>query len=302
MDKKLDISVGCLGAGVLGSAIIKRLGDTVERVYAWNRDSAKLEGLISENIRACASPREVASETDFIITCVTDGDAVEHIVFGNDGVIGADVSGKVLIDMSTGAVAKTREMAERFQTEAQASWLDAPISGGAPAAREGRMTVMVGGSSVAFKQASPVWDCLAGKVTLMGPQGAGQATKMINQLLVSSGLVMLAEACGLAERLGVDTQLIPDALSGGRADSAQLQEMFPKMATSEFSITAHSQIMLKDLNLIRQLAEQHSISTPVSDLTREMFSLMVERGLGDHDTSELINFYREKGWSLKSTS
>lgn len=171
-------------------------------------------------------------------------------------------------------------------------WLDAPISGGAPAALEGRMAVMVGGEQDAFERARPIWDALAGRATLMGPSGAGQATKMINQVLVANGVAVLAEACALAERAGIDAAKIPQALAGGRADSKQLQEMFPKMVASEFSITGRAALMLKDLELIHDLARSVHAPIPLTAHVTELFRKQVADGLGDHDNTELVNAFR----------
>lgn len=173
-------------------------------------------------------------------------------------------------------------------------WLDAPISGGAPAALEGRMAVMIGGEQDAFDQAKPVWDALAGRATLMGPQGAGQATKMINQVLVATGLAVLAEACAFAERAGIDAAKIPQALAGGRADSKQLQEMFPKMVASDFSITGRSALLLKDLELIHDLARSVNASLPVTAGVTELIRKRVADGYGDRDNTELVDYFRSK--------
>jgi 3-hydroxyisobutyrate dehydrogenase-like beta-hydroxyacid dehydrogenase len=173
-------------------------------------------------------------------------------------------------------------------------WLDAPISGGAPAALEGRMAIMVGGQAEAFERARPLWDALARRATLMGPSGAGQATKMINQVLVSTGVAVLAEACAFAERAGIDAAKIPEALAGGRADSSQLQEMFPKMVRSDFSITGRAALMLKDLELIHDLARGVGAPMPVTAGVTELFRKMVADGLGEHDNTELVSAYRGK--------
>ncbi len=151
---------------------------------------------------------------------------------------------------------------------------------------------MVGGDKNVFQQAQPLWDSLASRATLMGPNGAGQATKMINQVLVSTGLAVLAEACGLAERAGIDAAKIPAALAGGRADSRQLQEMFPKMVASEFSITGRAALMVKDLELIHDLSRDLGAPLPVTAGVTELFRKMVADGLGERDNTEIVNFYR----------
>jgi 3-hydroxyisobutyrate dehydrogenase-like beta-hydroxyacid dehydrogenase len=168
--------VGCIGVGVLGSAIMRRLIDCGFAPVLWNRDRSKLAELLKQDATEASSPAQLARSTDFIITCVSDGSIVEHVVFGKDGV--AESADKVLVDMSTCATTQTQAMAKRLADQCGMALLDSPISGGAPAAREGTMAIMVGGDKAVFERARPLWDALAGRATLMGPNGAGQATKM----------------------------------------------------------------------------------------------------------------------------
>jgi 3-hydroxyisobutyrate dehydrogenase-like beta-hydroxyacid dehydrogenase len=284
--------VGCIGAGVLGAAIMRRLIQCGFAPLVWNRDRKKLTPLVQAGAVEASDPEALTKASRFVITCVSDGTALEQIVFGDRGVATAGDRDKVLVDMSTCAAAQTQDMAARLAGSSGMSWLDAPISGGAPAALEGRMAIMVGGSPEAFERARPLWDALAGRATLMGPNGAGQATKMINQVLVAGGLAVLAEACGLAERAGIDAAKIPAALAGGRADSRQLQEMFPKMVQSDFSITGRSALMLKDLELIHDLARRVGAPMPVIAGITELFRKMVADGLGERDNTELVRAYR----------
>jgi 3-hydroxyisobutyrate dehydrogenase-like beta-hydroxyacid dehydrogenase len=284
--------VGCIGAGVLGAAIMRRLIDCGFAPAVWNRDKAKLAALLQAGASEAVSPEQLTRASTFVITCVSDGTALEKIVFGEHGIARAGAPDKVLVDMSTCAAAHTQDMAARLAAQCGMAWLDAPISGGAPAALEGRMAIMVGGNPQVFERARPLWDALAARATLMGPNGAGQSTKMINQVLVSTGLAVLAEACAFAERAGIDAAKIPQALAGGRADSRQLQEMFPKMVASNFSITGRASLMLKDLELIHDLARHVGAPMPVTAGVTESFRKMVADGLGDRDNTELVNFYR----------
>ena len=288
-------TIGFAGAGVLGSAIIERLLTCGFELKAWNRSRDKLAPLLELGASAAESPADLARESDVVITCVTDHRAVEAVVFDPDGVASAGVSGKLLIDMSTSDAGKTREMADWLEQACGMGWVDAPISGGAPAARTGSMAVMCGGSEANFALAEPVLRHLAGALTLMGPVGAGQGTKMINQVLVSCSLAVLAEACALAERAGVDALRIPEALAGGRADSRLLQEFLPKMAKSDFSIEGSVSIMLKDLEMIHDLAETTGAVMPVTALVTQINRQLVLYGLADADNSTIVNLYREDG-------
>jgi 3-hydroxyisobutyrate dehydrogenase len=288
-------TIGFAGDGIRGSAIVERLLNCGFELKAWNRSRDKLAPLLELGASAAETPAELARENDVVITCLTDHRAVEAVVFGPDGVASAGVSGKLLIDMSTSDAGKTREMADWLEQACGMGWVDAPISGGAPAARNGSMAVMCGGSEANFAVAEPVLRHLAGALTLMGPVGAGQGTKMINQVLVSCSLAVLAEACALAERAGVDALRIPEALAGGRADSRLLQEFLPKMAKSDFSIEGSVSIMLKDLEMIHDLAETTGAVMPVTALVTQINRQLVLYGLADADNSTIVNLYREDG-------
>ena len=287
------IRIGCAGAGILGSAIMARLLDSHFEVRVWNRTRDKLAPLIDAGARAVAHPADLVQDADFVLTCLTDGAAVEAVVFGENGIASAVSAASLLIDMSTVEPAHSRRMANRLRAEGLMGWLDAPISGGAPAAREGRMAVMVGGDETDFDRARPVWNALAARCTLMGPSGAGQSTKMVNQVLVACMFAVLAEACGLAERIGVDTGRIPQVLEGGRADSRLLQEFMPKMAASDFSVEGAIAVMLKDLDAIEALAAEVGAKLPMTGAASEMYRRLARAGYGDRDNSELVKLFRD---------
>ena len=288
------ITVGCAGAGTLGSAIARRLLDRGFEVRVWNRSRDKLAALVDAGAIAVDTPAALAAGSRFVITCVTDGGAVERTVFGDEGIASAGSAAKLLVDMSTISAGLARSLAARLREQCGMGWLDAPISGGAPAALEGRMAVMVGGEQADFDAAGPLWDALAGRATLMGGQGAGQSTKMINQTLVACSFAVMAEACVLGERAGVDVTRIPDALAGGRADSRLLQEFMAKMADSDFDkVEGRLAIMLKDLGMIADLARETGAVMPVTSLVEQLHRKLIAMGLGDADNTEFVRLYRD---------
>ena len=285
-------SIGCAGAGMLGSAIMRRLVERGFTVNVWNRNRARLQPLIEAGATAVETPGELTAASEIVLTCVTDGAAVENIVFDPEGVASRGAPEKLFIDMSTMDATHTRTLAERLRSQCGMGWLDAPTSGGPPAALEGRMAVMVGGRAEDFEKARPVLEALAVRYTRMGDNGAGQTTKMVNQVLVACTLAMLGEACALAERAGVDARLIPHALEGGRADSKLLQEFLPRMTGAEFTVDGTFGIMSKDLEMIHDLAVKVGATTPVTDLVHEINRKMIADGFVDHDNSEIVNFFR----------
>jgi len=287
------LRIGFAGAGLLGGAIIKRLLDCGFTVTAWNRSADKLEAVVAAGAEPAATPAELARDADIVMTCVTDACAVEEIVFGTDGVASTGRVGQLLIDMSSIDPNATRAMAERLAEDCRMGWVDAPISGGAPAAATGSMTVMVGASEEDFKAIAPVLDALAGRATLMGPVGAGQTTKLINQVIVSCAGAVLAEATVLAQNGGVDALRIPDALAGGRADSRLMQEMMPKMAKPDFTPMGRNKNMVKDLEMVHDLAKATGTPMPVTALVTELHRQLVLEGLGDHCNSTIVTLFQD---------
>ncbi len=285
--------IGFAGAGLLGSAIIRRLLECGFPLTAWNRSAGKLAPLVEAGAETAASPAEMARGADIVMTCVTDARAVEEIVFGPAGVASVGRVGQLLIDMSSIDPTATRSMADRLAEDCRMGWVDAPISGGAPAAATGSMTVMVGASDADFKAIAPVLEALAGTATLMGPVGAGQTTKLINQVIVGCAGAILAEATVLAQNGGVDAMRIPAALSGGRADSRLLQEMMPKMAKPDFAPMGRNKNMVKDLEMVHDLAKATGTPMPVTALVTELHRQLVREGLGDHCNSTFVTLFQD---------
>jgi 3-hydroxyisobutyrate dehydrogenase len=274
-------SIGFAGAGQLGSAMITRLLAEGFTVGAWNRSPAALEPLAALGAGIAETPADLARNHDVLMSCVTDATAVREIVFGAKGLASAGRAGQLYIDTSTIDATETREMAETLSERAGMRWIDAPISGGAAAALTGSMTIMVGGAEADFEDAGPIWDALAGRRTLMGPSGAGQSTKMINQVLVLGGFALLAEAAALATGAGIDAARIPDALAGGRADSRLLQEGFPRMIDPGGPALGKNSVNLKDLELVHDLARTSGTPMPMLAVVTELNRKLVRMGLGD---------------------
>jgi 3-hydroxyisobutyrate dehydrogenase len=274
-------SIGFAGAGQLGSAMITRLLAEGFRVGVWNRSPAALTPLVALGAEVAETPADLARTHDLLMACVTDAPAVRAIVFGEQGFASAGRAGQLFIDTSTIDATETREMSESLGAQTGMRWIDAPISGGAAAALTGSMTVMAGGSEQDFEVAKPIWDALAGRCTLMGPTGAGQSTKVINQVLVLGGFALLAEAAALAMNAGIDAARIPDALSGGRADSRLLQEGFPRMINPSGPALGKNSVNLKDLELVHDLARASGTPMPMLAVVTELNRKLLRMGLGD---------------------
>src|ERR671917_1332057 len=211
--------LGFIGIGLMGEAMTRNLLDRGYAVTVWNLEPERLDTVVPYGARAANSPAAVTEASDIVLMCVLHTAAVESCVFGPEGIARAARPEKLLVDLSTADPAATRDMAAKLKRDTGMGWVDAPVSGGPPAARDGTMTVMAGGSPEHIERVRPLMADMAGNFTHMGPSGAGQTTKMINQAIVGTGYVLMAEALALAERAGIDAERLPQALAGGHGGS-----------------------------------------------------------------------------------
>jgi 2-hydroxy-3-oxopropionate reductase len=291
-------TVGIIGVGIMGSAMGTRLLECGHRVTLYDRNPPKVGAMVEKGAQAALSPKDVAAASAFVITCVNAAAQVRELVFGPGGVIEAADASKLLIDMSSIDPASTRQMSEELERRAGMAWVDAPLSGGAPRALEGRLTVMAGGTEAAVTRARAVMDHLCANYTHMGPSGAGQMTKLVNQILVALTSQAVAEAIRFAEAGGVDASRIPAALAGGRADSRILQEFGPKMATRDYAPTGRIDNMLKDLEGVQMVAMQQRLPLPLTSVITELHRTFVAAGLGPEHTAATMKQF--DGYRVRS--
>ena len=284
--------IGQIGLGYMGSALARRLQDLGKTAIGHDIDGAKMAALAGTGVTCRDSAAAVTREVDVVVVCVTSTGCVEQAVFGPGGVAEAAAAGKVLVDISTTVAEATRDMAARLKDRTGMDWIDAPVSGGPPAAESGTLTVMAGGDAAVFEAVKPLLDELAAKVTLMGPVGAGQVTKMINQVLCLTLYPILAEALKLGENAGVEVAKIPEALGAGYAGSNLLQAMFPRMVARQYEPpAAFARQVLKDLDMVYDLAKKTATPTPMTDQARALYRLLVARGHGAGDPITLLKLY-----------
>ncbi|MEM6761716.1 MAG: NAD(P)-dependent oxidoreductase [Pseudomonadota bacterium] len=286
-----EIRVAVVGCGVMGSVIATRLMETGCTVSAFDLDTAKVSALAGTGARAASSASDAASASDYVITSLNSAAIVRTAVFGDEGVAEGARDGLILIDMSSIDPRATAAMAQEAAGRG-ISWLDAPLSGGAPKAAVGALTVMAGGKAETFEAAKTVMDKLCANFTHMGPSGAGQTTKLINQVLCGIGFMAVAEATQLALDAGVDAAKIPVALKGGRADSALLQEYMPRFADKDYRRTGRIDNMVKDLNAAQDLARHTHTAMPLTALSAEVHRMLTAAGLGGEDQAALMEFFK----------
>lgn len=284
-------SVSVVGVGIMGSSIAGRLLDVGHPVAVFDLDAAKTAALAERGARRASSPADAARGADFVVTSLNSAAIVRAAVFGPDGVAEGGAAGTILIDMSSIDPASTRAMAAELREKTGMAWVDAPLSGGAPKAAVGQLTVMAGGEEADVEKARLVMDSLCANYTHMGPSGAGQTTKMVNQVLCALGFQAVAEAVRLAEAGGVDASRIPDALAGGRADSRALQEFGPKMAARDLTPTGRIDNMLKDLEAAEAFVMAERLPLPLTSAITDLHRLYVAAGIGPEDTVAIMKYF-----------
>ncbi len=283
-----ELKVAVIGAGLMGSAIATRLLECSAIVTVFDVDIAKVDALLEKGARVAATIAAATAYSDFIILSLNHANIVRSVVFGNDGVASTGGASKLLIDMSSIDPKHTADMALELREQTGMAWVDCPLSGGVPGALGGRLTIMAGGSQDDFERARAVMQHLSANYTLMGPNGAGQTVKLINQLLCAVQFLAIAEAVKLAEAGGVDACAIPAALKGGRADSAIMQEFMAKFARRDFSPTGRIDNMMKDLDSLRDFAQETNTPLPMTSCVIDIHRVLVDAGLGAKDTAEIM--------------
>ena len=276
---------GYVGVGLMGLPMTKHLLSKGHSVVAYDIVPGKAE---ASGARVADSPAGVCAGVDAVLLNLPTNEAVEEAVFGVKGVASAVKS--VVVDFSTIKVENGRKFASRLKT----GWIDAPVSGGPPAAANGSLTVMAGGDKADIERLAPLWKDIAARFTHMGPVGAGLAAKMINQLIVGCGNAVMAEACMLAEAAGIDAARIPACLSGGHADSTLLQQIYPRIAARDFAPRGYARQMLKDLEMVNELAAKLHAPLPMMAEALSLYRMLVHRGHSEVDTSGVFKLYEKE--------
>jgi len=282
--------IALIGAGAMGGAIGTRLLETGNSLNVFDLDTEKVDALVALGAVASASAKEAASDVDFVITSLNSSKIVEIAAFGDGGIVEGAKAGTVIIDMSSIGPEETRQFAVQAKNHGLA-WVDSPLSGGAPKALLGELTLMAGGEVEDVERAHIALRHVSSNYTHMGPAGAGQTTKLINQVLCGLGFLAVAEATQLALDAGVDAEKIPQALKGGRADSALLQEYLPRFATKDYRRTGRIDNMVKDLNAVNDLARQTGTSMPMTALCGEIHRMLTAAGLGGEDQAAVMEYF-----------
>ncbi len=285
--------LGYLGLGLMGSQMTKRLIKNGYQVTGFDPDPNKMNEAVANGVIAAASPVEVAWASDIVQACVINTTALTEAIFGPAGIVEGDGTDKIFLDHSTTIVDKTRELAVRLRDKTGMRWVDAPVSGGPPAAGTGELAIMVGGNDADVVQVQPVLDTL-GNNTHMGPLGTGQVTKMVNQVLVLNNFTLLAEAVTLAKNAGIDPAKVPEALKGGYADSPMFQQFFPRLIERDYDPAGYARQVLKDLDMVVDLAQQTNTPVPMSSQSTALYRVLIAKGHSELDATAILKIYDDQ--------
>ena len=283
--------LGFLGTGLIGGPMTRRLLRAGYDVFVWNRTRKKIISLLENGANELGDPSAVTNNSEFVLMCLTDSEAVENVVFGDGGVVNSGNENKIVVDFSSISPDKTREFARRLKSENGMGWIDAPVSGGVQGAQDGSLSILVGGSLDEVDRVRPMLEIL-GRLTHMGDIGAGQVTKLCNQVIVASNLVTISEAVCLAEKAGVDSTKLHEALAGGFGDSIPLQIFGPRFSRREVEpFLGHVYTMLKDVDGARVLGQQINSPLPMAATASEMLRQISSRGYAQEDITNLIRLF-----------
>jgi 3-hydroxyisobutyrate dehydrogenase len=281
-------NIGFIGMGLMGSPMSIRLLKAGFNLTIWNRSPEKCLPLCEKGASQALSIKDLILGSDLIFLCLTDTEAVESVF--ND-IQPHLSSGQIIVDFSSIDPIATQSFSHSVE-KLGAYWVDSPISGGVSGAESGSLAIMAGGNEATVDELRPLLNCLSSRVTYMGESGSGQYTKICNQMIVSCNALVIAEVIALAEKSGVNSQMLAKAFEGGFADSKPLQILAPEMSERHFEpIKWHVKTLLKDLDMAVEYSKKNQSSTPMSALAAQLMRLHASNGFSTKDPSTLINLY-----------
>lgn len=280
--------VAFLGLGVMGYPMAGHLAAAGHEVTVFNRTAAKAESWVAQHGGAsAATPAEAAREAEFIFACVGEDDDVRQMTTGENGAFSSMQKEAVFIDNTTASADVAREI-YATATAAGLHFIDAPVSGGQAGAENGKLTVMCGGDDAAYARAEPLMACYGARVTLMGASGAGQLTKMVNQICIAGLVQGLSEALNFGQKADLDMDKVLGVISGGAAQSWQMENRGTTMVRDEFDFGFAVDWMIKDLKICLAEAANNGAELPVTATVAQFYKALSNKGFGRNDTSSLI--------------
>jgi len=287
--RTLSAHIGFIGLGIMGKPMSKNLLKAGHKLVVCNIAPAPVEELVAAGAEKGASASDVAARTEIVITMLPDGPEVEQAVLGKNGVLEGAKKGTLVIDMSSISPLVAQKAGAACEARG-VDFLDAPVSGGEPKAIHGTLAIMVGGKQAVFDKALPVLEAMGAYVTLTGPIGAGNVTKLANQIMVASNIAAMGEALVLATKAGLDPEVVFEAVKGGLAGSTVLNFKAPMVIARNFQPGFRIRLHQKDLRNALAAAEALDVSLPITSLVQEMLVALMKDGMGDLDHSAIVRY------------
>jgi len=278
--------------GTMGAAMAANLARAGFSLTVWNRSPGRAADVLALGATEAATPRELAASCEVVVICVSDTPDVEAVLFDPDGVAEGAASGTLVIDCSTISPSATRDFAARLR-ERGVAMVDAPVSGGSEGAQKATLSIMVGGDPADVERARPVLAAMGRSITHMGPIGAGQATKAVNQVILCGAYLGVAEGLVLAIKAGLDPEKVVEALSAGAAQSWVLQNRSARMIANDYPLGFKLALHLKDVMIALGMAREVGATLPVTGLAAQLENGLIGQGHGDEDLSALARAVRE---------
>ena len=286
------MKIGFIGLGIMGKPMCKNLLKAGYQLVVFNRSKGSVDELVAAGATASVNPKAVAEQTDVIITMLPNSPQVKEVILGESGVIEGARKGTVVIDMSSIAPLVSREIASRL-IENGVEMLDAPVSGGEPKAIDGTLSVMAGGKKEVFEKCYPIMKAMAASVVLTGDIGAGNVTKLANQIIVALNIAAISEALVLATKAGVEPELVYQAIRGGLAGSNVLDAKAPLVMDRKFNPGFRINLHIKDLKNVLETSHELSVPLPLTASVMEMMQALKADGMGELDHGSIVRFYEK---------
>ncbi|WP_296972340.1 NAD(P)-dependent oxidoreductase [Tepidanaerobacter sp. EBM-38] len=287
---KEKMIIGFIGTGVMGRSMAANLLKSDYKVMVYNRTKAKAEELIKQGAIWKDTVAEIARETNVTITMVGYPKDVEEVYFGEGGIIQNAKAGSYLIDMTT----SSPKLAQKIYEAAKAKGLhalDAPVSGGDVGAREAKLSIMVGGESAAFETIRPIFEAMGKNIVLQGGSGAGQYTKMCNQIAIASNMIGVCEAMAYAKKAGLNPQNVLKSIESGAAGSWSLSNLAPRMLSGDFEPGFYIKHFIKDIRIALESAKEMGLKTPGLELALSLYEELAQKGEENSGTQALFKYY-----------
>tara|TARA_B110000014_G_scaffold263103_1_gene258830 strand:- start:551 stop:1444 length:894 start_codon:yes stop_codon:yes gene_type:complete len=281
--------IGFIGLGIMGKPMAKNLIKAGFELQVHSRSNGPVKELVALGAKETGTPAECAKNMDAVVTMLPDGPDSESVILGENGVLDSAKKGAIIIDMSSIAPAISQKIAKSCETSG-AEFLDAPVSGGEPGAIEGTLAIMVGGKQSVFDSSQSIFESVGSSYVLCGDYGAGNTTKLANQIIVATNIAAVGEALVLAKKAGLDPQKVFDAIKGGLAGSNVLNAKGPMMISGNFNPGFRIKLHHKDIRNSMLTGSDLGVSLPVTSLVQQIIVSLVNEGKGELDHSAIANF------------